>query len=59
MSDREKINRAIARLQAAGDIALATGCELTKIPAVDALEIADLLERMAKEVGAEENAGET
>lgn len=50
MTDREKINMAIAKLQAAGDIALATGCELAKIPAVDALDIADLLERMSREV---------
>ena len=40
---------AIAKLQAAGDIALATGCELAKIPAVDALEIADLFERLTAE----------
>lgn len=44
MTDREKINWAIAKLQAAGDIALVAGCELAKIPAVDALDIADLLE---------------
>ncbi len=59
MADREKINWAIAKLQAAGDIALATGCELAKIPAMDALEIASLLERLTAEVGAEDNAGET
>ena len=36
-------NEAISRLQAAADIAIATGCELAKMPAVDALAIADLL----------------
>jgi len=36
-------NEAIARLQAAADIAIATGCELAKMPAMDALAIADLL----------------
>lgn len=50
MTDREKINTAIAKLQAAGDIALAAGCELAKIPAVDALDIADLLERMSNTI---------
>ena len=52
MANREKINTvamAIAKLQAAGDIALATGCELAKIPAVDALEIADFLKRLTAE----------
>ena len=53
MANREKINTvamAVAKLQAAGGIALATGCELAKISAVDALDIADLLERMSREV---------
>jgi len=52
VTDREKINMAIAKLQAAGDIALVAGCELAKIPAVDALEIADLLERLIAEAAA-------
>lgn len=34
---------AVAKLQAAGDIAFAAGCELAKIPAMDVLAIADLL----------------
>lgn len=34
---------AVAKLQAAGDIAIAAGCELAKIPAIDVLAIADLL----------------
>lgn len=34
---------AVAKLQAAGDIAIAAGCELAKIPAMDVLAIADLL----------------
>lgn len=36
-------NELVARLQAAADIAIATGCELANIPASDALAIADLL----------------
>ncbi len=38
-------NEAIARLQAAADIAISTGCELAKMPAMDALAIADLLKK--------------
>jgi hypothetical protein len=34
---------AVAKLQAAGDIAIAAGCEIAKIPAIDVLAIADLL----------------
>jgi len=51
MPDRGKINMAIAKLQAAGDIALVNGDEWAKIPAVDALDIADLLESLTAETG--------
>ena len=43
-------NEAIARLQAAADIAIATGCELAKMPAMDALAIADLLKEQEKRI---------
>lgn len=43
------VGMAISKLQAAGDIALVSGCELAKLPAVDALHIADVLEAIEKD----------
>jgi hypothetical protein len=43
MANKMTNKEAIAKLQAAGDIAIAAGCELAKIPAMDVLAIADLL----------------
>ena len=37
---------AVAKLEAAADIAAKTGCELAKLPAKDAWEIADLLKKL-------------